>query len=58
MTRRRALEKILKEVLNRNEPYDGEVLLQIFHHIYKPTLKLFSDQMDRTREIAINLVFQ
>ena len=58
MTRRRALEKISKEILNTTEPYEKEVLENVFHHIYKPTLKLFNDPIDRTRELAINLVFQ
>ena len=55
MARRRALERIGKETIEKTPKPVTDVLLALFDEIYKDVLKLFSDPVDRTRETAIKI---
>ena len=55
MARRRALERIGKETIEKKPQPTTDILAALFDEIYKDVLKLFSDPVDRTRETAIKI---
>ena len=54
IARRRSLEKIEKETINKGTQISKETLKEIFDEVYKGVLKLFNDPVDRTRESALS----
>ncbi|XP_046844839.1 dynein axonemal assembly factor 5-like isoform X2 [Xenia sp. Carnegie-2017] len=55
-TRRRAIEKITKEMLRKAPPLKADILQGCFESILKPVLKLFSDPSEKCRELSIQFV--
>ena len=56
MARRRALESIKKDTVDRSPPLNPSVLKSLFTEVLKPLLKEFSDPMERCREISVQTV--
>ena len=56
MARRKALENIKKDTVDRNPPLNPSVLKSLFSEVLKPLLKEFSDPMERCREISVQTV--
>jgi len=56
MIRRRTLEKLRREIIEKDPSYSAEDLQSIFDELYRPLLKLYADSVDRNRELALNLV--
>ena len=54
-TRKRALEKITKEVFSKAK-FSAAVLQVTFEEILKPILKLFSDPTEKCRELSVQMV--
>lgn len=57
-TRRRAIEKITKEILRKAPPLKADILQGCFESILKPVLKLFSDPSEKCRELSIQFVLE
>ncbi|XP_074630792.1 dynein axonemal assembly factor 5-like [Acropora palmata] len=55
-TRKRALEKIRKEVFSRKPHFPAALLQVAFTEILKPALKLFADPTEKCRELSVQLV--
>lgn len=55
-TRKRALEKISKELFSKKTKFSASVLQVAFEEILKPILKLFSDSTEKCRELAVQVV--
>ena len=55
-TRKRALEKIRKEVFSKKPHFSATVLQVTFEEILKPALKLFADPTEKCRELSVQLV--
>ena len=55
MTRRRAVEKIQKEIFQKHDLTPDE-LDGIFAELCKPLLHLYSFPVDKCREIAVKMV--
>ncbi|KAK3735234.1 hypothetical protein QZH41_008428, partial [Actinostola sp. cb2023] len=55
-TRRRALDKIKKDVLQRKPLLSPEVVQKLLEELVKPLLKLFSDPTEKCRELAVQIV--
>lgn len=55
-TRKRALEKITKELFSKKTKFSASVLQVAFEEILKPILKLFSDPTEKCRELAVQMV--
>jgi len=55
VARRRALERLIKNTLDKVPPLSCDILSEIYKCLFKPVLKLFSDEVDRTRELAVDL---
>ena len=56
MARRKALESIRKDTVDRKPPLDPSELKSLFSELQKPLLKEFSDPMERCREISVDSV--
>lgn len=56
MSRRRALESIKKDTVDRKPPLDPSDLKSLFSDLLKPLLKEFSDPMEKCREISVDTV--
>ncbi|CAH3109869.1 unnamed protein product [Porites lobata] len=55
-TRKRALEKISKEVFSKKSKLSASVMKTVFEEILKPVLKLFSDPTEKCRELSLQMV--
>ena len=55
MTRRRALEKLQREIF-QNNAFSAVELDEVFAEVCKPLLSLYSFPVDRCRELSINMV--
>ena len=55
-TRKRALERLRKETLGHKPPYSSSVLQGLMGFVLKPLLKTLSDQVEKCRELAVNLL--
>ena len=55
-TRKRALEKINKEVFSKKSKLSASVMKTVFEEILKPVLKLFSDPTEKCRELSLQIV--
>jgi len=55
VVRRRAVERLLRDTVDKSPPLTREALAVIYDCLYKPLLKLFADEVDRTRELAVDL---
>ena len=56
MARRRALESIKKDTVERKPALSSSELKSLFSDLLKPLLKEFSDPMERCREISVDTV--
>ena len=56
MARRRALESIKKDTVERKPPLSASELKSLFSDLLKPLLKEFSDPTERCREISVDMV--
>ena len=57
-TRKRAIEKICKELIKKKPPLNSGVLQECLESIIKPVLKIFSDPSEKCRELSIQFVFE
>ncbi|KAK7506627.1 hypothetical protein BaRGS_00002102 [Batillaria attramentaria] len=55
-TRKKALESIRKDVIDREPPLETDQLGLVFSEILKPMLKVFSDQVEKCRELSLIIV--
>ncbi|ESO87153.1 hypothetical protein LOTGIDRAFT_210534 [Lottia gigantea] len=55
-TRKKALERIHKETLKRDTPLEATDLKVIFREVLPPVLKIFSDPVEKCRELSVNLI--
>ncbi|XP_033630139.1 dynein assembly factor 5, axonemal-like [Asterias rubens] len=56
ITKKKALESIRKETLGKKPAVDPEILQGVFESVVKPLLKCFADNVERCRELAIDIV--
>lgn len=56
MTRKKALESIRTEILNRSAPLNQPNLQKVFNDLLKPLLKVFHDTSESCRELVIEMV--
>ena len=57
-TRKRAIEKIGKELTKKKPPLNADVMQGCLDTIIKPVLKTFSDPSEKYRELSIQLVLE
>lgn len=55
-TRKKALEGIKKDTLQRKPPLAASELQLIFSEVAKPLLKIFSDPVEKCRELSIDII--
>ena len=55
-TRRRALEGLRRETIGRKPLHPSQVIAALFEALLKPLLKLFSDPMEKCRDLSIETV--
>ncbi|XP_064394922.1 dynein axonemal assembly factor 5-like [Halichondria panicea] len=55
-TRKRALERLKKETIGRNPGYDPPQLQGVCGFLIKPLLRVFSDPVEKCRELSISLL--
>ena len=56
-TRRRALEKLQRETTHKKPTYHSDIIHVLLNNgLLKPLLKMFSDPMERCRDLAITIV--
>ncbi len=55
-TKKRGVENIRKETLNRKAGLEPAVLQKVFEHVLKPLLKCFGDSVEKCRELSVLLV--
>lgn len=55
-TRKRALEGIKKDTLQRSPPLDKTELQTVFSEVLKPLLKTVSDPVEKCRELSISIL--
>lgn len=56
-TRRRALEKLQRETTHKKPTYHSDIIHGLLNNgLLKPLLKMFSDPMERCRDLAITIV--
>ncbi|XP_031556171.1 dynein assembly factor 5, axonemal-like [Actinia tenebrosa] len=55
-TRRRALDKILKDVLQRKPPLSAQVLQSLLDELVKPLLKVMSDPTEKCRDLSVQIM--
>ena len=55
-TRKRALERLRKETIGRNPGYDPPQLQGVCGFLIKPLLRVFSDPVEKCRELSISLL--
>lgn len=56
MIRKKALESIRTEILNRSTPLNQPNLQKVFNDLLKPLLKVFHDTSESCRELVIEMV--
>ena len=55
-TRRRALDRLRKESLGHTPRHAPDVLQGLLDFLVKPLLRVFSDPVEKCRELAVGLV--
>lgn len=55
-TRKKALESIKKDTLERKPPLAAPELQLVFSEVAKPLLKIFFDPVEKCRELSINII--
>ncbi len=55
-TRKRALERLKKETIGRRPGYDPSQLQGVCEFLVKPLLRIFSDPVEKCRELSISLL--